>query len=94
MHKKLYIPVVFLLIATIGLELLSINLSGKLASDGVRVKQLQNNIANLDEENHILNSKVLSQTSFESISEKAILLGFIEEPTYISLRPRHLSYRQ
>ena len=92
MHKKLYIPVALLLLLTVGLELLSIHLSSKLASDSVSVKKLQDSIANLDEENHILNSKVLSQTSFEVLSEKAKLLGFAPEPTYISLRQPKLTY--
>ncbi len=94
MHKKLYLPVAILLLLTIGLELLSIHLSQKLASDSVMVKKLQSNIAKLDEENHILNSKVLSQTSFEVISGKATALGFVEGPAYISLRKSFLSYKQ
>ncbi len=94
MHKKLYIPVALLLLLTIGLELLSIHLSQKLASDSVMVKKIQSNIAKLDEENHILNSKVLSQTSFEVISQKATLLGYVEGPSYISLRKPYLTYNQ
>lgn len=94
MHKKLYLPVVLLLLLTIGLELLSIHFSQKLASDSVMVKKLQTNIAKLDEENHILNSKVLSQTSFEVISQKASVLGYVEGPSYISLRKPFLSFRQ
>jgi uncharacterized membrane protein (Fun14 family) len=94
MHKKLYLPVAILLLLTIGLELLSIHLSQKLASNSVMVKKIQSNIARLDEENHILNSKVLAQTSFEEISGKASALGFIEGPAYISLRKSFLSYKQ
>jgi uncharacterized membrane protein (Fun14 family) len=94
MHKKLYLPVAVLLLLTIGLELLSIHLSQKLASDSVMVKKIQSNIAKLDEENHILNSKVLAQTSFEVISGKAAVLGFVEGPAYISLRKSFLSYNQ
>jgi uncharacterized membrane protein (Fun14 family) len=94
MHKKLYLPVAILLLLTIGLELLSIHLSQKLASNSVMVKKIQSNIARLDEENHILNSKVLAQTSFEVISDKASALGFVEGPAYISLRKSFLSYKQ
>ena len=94
MHKKLYIPVVVLLLLTIGLELLSIHLSQKLASDSVVVKKLQSNIAKLDEENHILNSRLLNQTSFEEISQKAKILGYVEGPAYISLRKPNLTYHQ
>lgn len=95
MYKKLYFPVIILLIMAIGLELLNINLAGKLASDSVAVKKLQINIAKLDEENQILNSKVLDQTSFETISSKAASLGFVEDHAYISLRNQvKLSYSQ
>lgn len=92
MHRKLYIPVAILLIATIILELLNIHLSGLLASDSVAVKKLQTNIAKLDEENQILNSKVLSQTSFETVASKAAELGFVQSNSYISLRQSSLSY--
>lgn len=95
MHKKLYIPVLLLAILTIGLELANIHLSGKLASDSVTVKKLQVNIANLEEHNQILNSKVLSQTSYETIASKAATLGFVEDHSYIYLRNQvKLSYSQ
>ncbi len=92
MHKTLYIPVVILLISTICLELLSIHLSQKLASDSIIVRKLQESIANLDEENQILNAKLLNQTSFEEISKKAAMLGFSENPGYISLHEPKFSY--
>lgn len=92
MHRKLYIPVLLLLIATIGLELLNIHLSGKLASDSVNVKKIQQNIAKLEEENQILNSKVLQETSFETISSKALAYGLVEDHKYIFLRNQKLSY--
>jgi cell division protein FtsL len=95
MHKKLYIPVIILAFLSVGLELLSINLSGKIASDSIRVKKLQTSIATLNEENQILNSKVLDLTSFEMISSKAASLGFVEDHSYISLRAQSkLSYSQ
>jgi cell division protein FtsL len=95
MHRKLYIPILVLAFLAIGLELLSINLSGKIASDSITVKKLQTSIARLNEENQILNSKVLDQTSFEMIASKAASLGFIEDHSYISLRNQsNLSYSQ
>jgi uncharacterized membrane protein (Fun14 family) len=94
MHRKLYIPVLLLFLLTIGLELLNIHFSGILASDSVNVKKIQQNIANLDEENQILNSKVLQETSFETISSKAFALGFVEDHHYIFLRNPQLTYSQ
>lgn len=90
-HRTLYLPVVILAALTVGLELLSIHLSQKLASDSVVVTKLQESIAKLDEENHILNAKLLKQTSFEVISEKAISMGFVENQSYISLHTPRLS---
>lgn len=82
-----------MIIFTVSLELLNIHLSGKLASDSVEVKKLQLSIAKLEEENQILNSKVLSQTSFEAVASKAAQLGFVEDHRYISLQSNSkLSY--
>lgn len=86
MNKKLTIIAALLLVTSISLELVNIHLSGKLASDSVAVKALQLSIARLNEENQILNSKVLAQTSFEIISSKAASLGFVQNSSYISLR--------
>lgn len=92
LHRTLYLPVVILLLSTICLELLSIHLSQKLASDSISVKKLQDNIAKLDEENQILNAKLLDQTSFEEISKKATAMGFVESSGYISLHEPKFSY--
>lgn len=92
MQKKLYIAVALLLVATIGLELLNIHLSGRLASNSITVRKLQDSIAKLNEENQILNSKVLAQTSFETVASKAASLGFEQRNQYISLRKQNLSY--
>lgn len=91
-HRTLYLPVVLLLLLTIGLELLSIHLSQKLASDSVVVAKLQANITKLNEENHILNTKLLKQTSFEELSSKAEALGFVENTDYISLQEPRFTF--
>lgn len=85
-HRTLYLPVAVLLVLTIGLELLSINLSQKVSSESTVVKELQESIALLDEENHILNTKLLKQTSFDEISRKATSIGFVEDAEYILLQ--------
>lgn len=93
MNKKLTIIVVFLAVIAVGLGLSNIHLSGKIASDSVVVKVLQVSIGDLEEENQILKSKMLAQTSFESLASKAASLGFIQSNNYISLRnPVKLSY--
>lgn len=92
MHKKLIIPVIILMLVTVVLELLSIHLSQKLASNSVTVKKLQDSIASLDEENQILNAKLLEQTSFEEVSKKATAMGFVPSTNYISLSQPVLTY--
>lgn len=91
-HRTLYLPVVILLLLTIGLELLNIHLSQKVASESTLVKELQDSIAHLEEENHILNTRLLSQTSFEEIARKATALGFVEDAEYISLQEPRFTY--
>lgn len=86
MHRTLFITVFLLFLLALGLEIINIHLSGKLASDSVTVKKLQQSIALLDEENQILDSKVLQETSFETVSQKAKALGFVTDHSYISLR--------
>ena len=93
--KKLYTLVLILALFTFGLELLNIHLSGKLASDSVTVRALQDRIDNLSEKNQILNMKVLDLTSFETIASKAGSLGFVSTHSYISLKNQvKLSYKR
>lgn len=86
MLRRIYLSVVILAVVALGLELLNIHLSSKLASSSISVRQIQNQIADLNEKNQILYSKVLELTSFESVSSKAAELGFEENHNYISLR--------
>lgn len=69
-----------------GLGLLSIHLSSKLASDSVEVKNLQLSIDAMNEKNQIIQSKILQETSFETIASRAAELGFVEADHYISLQ--------
>lgn len=86
MNKKLYLVTILLFLLTVALELLSIHLGGMVASHSVAVRTLQSSIAKLEEQNQILNSKVLSVTSFDTIASKAAALGFVEDHKYISLQ--------
>jgi len=92
MTKKLYIPVVALAFIAVVLQLVNIHLAGIVASDSVTVKKLQDSIGKLNEENQVLKSQVLTETSFESIASRAAALGFTESNKYITLRQLHLSY--
>ena len=95
MQKKLYIVVVLLSFVAFGLEMINVNLSGKLAADSVSIKKIQNDTALLEEENQILNTKVLQLTSFETIASRAAEMGFVQEPSYITLQNQvKLSYSQ
>ncbi len=93
--KKLYIFIVILGIFAIGLEVLNINLSDKLASDGLEVRKIQGNIDLIEEENQVLNIKVLEFTSFDTVSLKAKESGFVQAKNYITLNNQtKLSYKR
>lgn len=93
--KKLYTLGVFLGILAFGLQIVSINLSDKLAYDGLTVRKIQSNIDKIEEENQVLNVKVLGLTSFETISSKAGELGFVPAKDYITLKNQtKISYNQ
>lgn len=85
MNKKLYTIVILLIITAVGLELSNIHLSSKLASYSVNVGNIQKNIEKLNEENQILNSKVLELTSFDVLTKKAVAMGFIQDHDYVYL---------
>lgn len=85
MHKKLYLSVIILAILAFGLEIVNIHLSSKLASDSVKARKIQDNIAAINEQNQILYTKVLDLTSFETLASRAAELGFVQSQRYISL---------
>lgn len=84
--KKLYTLVIVVAIGAFVLELVNINLSGRLASNSVSVTKLQQSIARLDEQNQILQTQVLTLTSYENIASVAAGLGFVPATNYISLQ--------
>lgn len=84
--RKLYIIIFILFLLAGGLEVLNINLSDKLASDGLTVRKIQENIDKIEEENQVLNVKVLELTAFETISSKAGQLGFVPAKSYLTLK--------
>jgi len=83
--KKLYFLIIVLTLTAVGLGLLQIHVSSRLASNSIEVKNLQANIDTLKEKNQILNSKVLELTSFETLASRAAELGFVEAGNYLSL---------
>lgn len=93
--KKIYSLILLLALFAFGLEILNIHLSDKLASDGMVVRKVQDNISVIEEENHVLRTKVLELTAFEIISSKAAVLGFKPAQSYISLKNQtKLSYKR
>jgi cell division protein FtsL len=91
--KKLYSIVLMLGVVALVLEIVNVNLSSKLASDSIKVKNLQQNIASLNEKNALLYSKVLDLTSFDSLASRAAELGFVPSNSYITLSNQvNLSY--
>lgn len=85
MKRKIYLSIIVLSITALVLELVNIHLSGRIASDSVAVKIIQERIGKQAERNQIMQSKVLELTSFENVASRAGELGFKEADSYISL---------
>ena len=83
--KKIYTIVVILAIIAGVLELANLHLAGKIASNSIEVKKIQQEIALLQENNEVLNSHVLSLASLDTVASRAAQLGFVDNQSYIFL---------
>lgn len=76
--KGIYRFILVLFFVALGLEIVNVYISNKVASQSVLTTNLSAKITQFKEENMILSSKVLSYTSYEAVSQKAKLLGFLD----------------
>lgn len=83
--KKLHGVIIGLLVITLFLEGVNIFLSNSLTSDSIAATKLRDEIAVIDETNQNIRSEILEFTSFDNVSSRAALLGFIESKDTISL---------
>lgn len=77
--KGIYRFILVLFVIALGLEIVNVFISNKVASQSISVTKINTKIAQLKEENMILSSQVLSYTSYEAVSKKAELLGFARD---------------
>jgi len=93
--KKPIVLLIFLFLIILGLALVQIGLSNKIATTGEQLTALQNEIDVYKKENTILNQKLLSASSLTTIAAKAKKLGFVDDNTQIDLSaPLPLALRQ
>ncbi|MBI4130123.1 hypothetical protein HY468_02305 [Candidatus Roizmanbacteria bacterium] len=82
MRKKIVFSVTVLI--TVALGLLQLIVSHKLSTEGIEVKQMEQEKTRLLVENEELERKIASASSFLTVSQKAEALGF-HDATYLYL---------
>lgn len=87
--KKIYIVATFLLLALGIVEIVYLTHVDALASESINAEKIRSEIANLDEKNQILQSKVLAHSSLLVISSRAAELGFGKPDKFISLKKQN-----
>lgn len=84
--KKINVLVLFLVLSTTILQGVNVYLSNRLAANSIDASTLQKKISALNEQNQILETKILEASSLEHIASKAASLGFVSNSkNYISL---------
>lgn len=87
--KKIYIISILLLLVLSILEVSYLTYTDALASESVSAEKIRNEIAEIDEENQILKSEILSHSSILAVSSRAAELGFEKPKDFISLKDRN-----
>lgn len=83
--KKLYKFTVLLVMVAMFLQVSSIFVSNKLATDNINATTLRKKISKLKQDNVLLSAEILKFASFEQISKRANELGFEESRNAILL---------
>lgn len=84
--KKIYTITVLLLMLIAIVEVVYLAHSDALASESMNAEKLRNKIAEVDEQNQILQSEILSYSSILVVSSRAAELGFQKPVEFISLK--------
>ncbi len=83
------------LLTIIGLFLVQIFVSNQLATSGVQINRIQEQISLLTKENQLLKEQIDQKTSLSFISSQAAQLGFDQTPSTIALHnPSPLALNQ
>jgi len=83
--KKYIVIIVILVICAGTLEIIDLLLANRVSAESLNAGELSQKILKLDEENSMLESKVLQYTAFEEVASRAATLGFVESKSQISL---------
>jgi len=87
--RKIYIISIMLLVALSILEVSYLTHADALASESMSAEKIRNEIAEIDEENQILKSEILSHSSILVVSSRAAELGFEKPKDFISLKDQN-----
>jgi len=92
--KKTGLLIGFAILIIISLTIGKVVVSGMIATSGVELSKIENEIEKYETENIILKEKLLLGSSLTNISSKAALLGFVEKRSeFILDKPLPLAVR-
>ena len=72
----------FILIILVGIQVLIAN---QLSTAGIKLTQFQQQIANLQQQNHQLDQQIQNQTSLRHLAEQAQLRGYFFTPKTLAI---------
>lgn len=85
MKKILTVTIIILGVITLLTQITSIYVSNTRSLQSIQASELREKLAKLKEKNLLLQSKVLSFASYNTISSKAAELGYKESKDFVSL---------
>ncbi len=71
----------------LALILTQIFVSNQLADSGARLSQLEDQIANLNQQNQQLQQTIVTQTALSAITQQAPQLGYDRSPRLVKISP-------
>lgn len=83
--KKPMLLISFLGVIIVALAVARVTLVNSISTTGIKLVDIQNQIADYKKENELLKEKYLMAASYTTISKKAEKLGFIEAKTQVNL---------
>lgn len=83
--KKSSITIIILIVTIIALSIIQTGISNKLSTKGVLLSKIEDEINFYKTQNAILSQKLLSYSSFTSLTSRASNLGFTKVRTEIAL---------
>ena len=87
--------IIFIAIIIIGLTIVQISVGNKISTAGFELSKLQDQVAEYERENTILQEQILDAESYTNIKEKADGLGYASANNVVSLTaPLPLAMRQ